>query len=234
MAEIYCPEMQPADLVSAMQKSMKQAALHSPSADPPESQTMKQIEQESISASSFELPRLVLQPEFCSAKDNRYRLVDLLQYHGQDFVENAYQAILHRRADPIGLRQQLASLRSGRFDQIDVLASLRFSHEGTQQGVVIEGLKPRAWARKLGRLPLLGYCLRLTVALARLPTTLRRLQQLEEQCSAQSQIIADHINVSNNQTTRYLRQLSDHEAKNSVALDQLREALVQEQQSTLR
>src|SRR2546430_14390169 len=51
----------------------------------------------------MELPPLTLQPEFEPHTDDHYHVNDLLQYHDQLFVWNAYRAILKREPDEPGL-----------------------------------------------------------------------------------------------------------------------------------
>src|SRR6266849_3247756 len=42
---------------------------------------------------------LSLQPEFHPQHDDQYHITDLLKYHGELFVHNAYRAILRREPD---------------------------------------------------------------------------------------------------------------------------------------
>jgi O-antigen chain-terminating methyltransferase len=139
-----------------------------------------------------ELLRSILEPQFVPHSDDRYRLDDLLKYEGQEFVRNAYRAILKREPDEAGHFQQMKMLLGGRFDKVDVLASLRYSAEGREKGVHVEGLALPATARRLYRLPVLGYLLELAVALARLPVSVRRQRQFEAYSSIQQQQLADH------------------------------------------
>lgn len=138
------------------------------------------------------LLRSILKPEFVPRSDDRYRMDDLLKYQGQEFVRNAYRAILKREPDEAGYLQHLKMLLGGRFDQVDVLASLRYSAEGREKGVHVEGLALPATARRLYRVPVLGYLLELAVTLARLPLSVRRQRQFEAYSSTQQQQLADH------------------------------------------
>jgi O-antigen chain-terminating methyltransferase len=91
----------------------------------------------------------------------------------------------------------LGKLRSGRFNKIDVLASLRFSPEGKGKGVRVDGLSFPAFTRRLYRVPALGYLLELTVGLIRLPVLLRSQRQFEAYFVAQDERLAGHLNLSN-------------------------------------
>lgn len=153
-------------------------------------------------------PPLGLQPEFHPRKDNQYQLDDLLKYHGADFVRNAYRAVLKREPDAAGLADHLESLASGRFNKVDVLASLRFSPEGQRSQVRIDGLSRASRVRRLGRVPLLGYLLQVLIAVARLPLMLRHQRQYEFYHSAQQQQIVDHSNRVHQQLSEYSAQLA--------------------------
>lgn len=138
-----------------------------------------------------------LQPEFEPRADDHYHVNDLLGFHDLEFVRNAYRAILKREPDDAGLAEYLTNLRSGRFNKIDVLASLRFSPEGKARGVTIDALSFPAFLRRLYRAPLLGYLLELTVGLFRLPVLLRSQRQLEAYSVAQDERLAGHMNLMN-------------------------------------
>ena len=71
---------------------------------------------------------------------NHYHVNDLLRFHGDEFVGNAYRAILGREPDEAGMAHHLEGLASGRFNKIDVLASLHSSPEGRQSQVQLDGL----------------------------------------------------------------------------------------------
>ncbi|HEY6187704.1 MAG TPA: methyltransferase domain-containing protein [Pyrinomonadaceae bacterium] len=148
------------------------------------------------------LPPLVitglrLQPEFEPRDDDHYHVNDLLGFHDLEFVRNAYRAILKREPDDAGLVEYLSNLRGGRFNKIDVLASLRFSPEGKARGVRIDALSFPAFLRRLYRVPALGYLLELTVGLFRLPLLLRSQRQLEAYSVAQDERLAGHLNLMN-------------------------------------
>jgi SAM-dependent methyltransferase len=153
-----------------------------------------------LSALSFQaeeysqLPPLKLQPEFVPKDDGHYHVNDLLQYHDHTFIWNAYRAILKREPDEEGLRQFLKKLRGGRFNKIDVLASLRFSPEGKSRNVRVDGLVRLARFRRFYRVPVLGYLLELAVGIARLPALLRSQREFEGHTLAQQELITSHLN----------------------------------------
>lgn len=138
--------------------------------------------------------QLALQPEFVRSPDDRYHVNDLLQYHDHHFVWNAYVALLKREPDEEGLTGFLKKLRSGRFNKIDILASLHYSPEGKRQKVTVEGLWLKAVLRKSYQVPILGYLVELVVALMRLPGQIRHQRQLETYLVGQQQLMSDYVN----------------------------------------
>ncbi|HET6974363.1 MAG TPA: methyltransferase domain-containing protein [Pyrinomonadaceae bacterium] len=138
------------------------------------------------------LPPLKLQPEL--EKRDRYHVNDLLSFHDEVFVRNAYKIILKREPDDSGMAHFLKNLRNGRYSKLDVLSALRFSSEGENVNVQIEGLSRRSVLRKMYRVPVAGYLLRLAVAIARLPVLITNFRRLESHSMAQLERVAAHVN----------------------------------------
>jgi len=138
------------------------------------------------------LPPLMLQPEL--EKRDRYHLNDLLGFHDEVFVRNAYKVILKREPDDSGMAHFLKNLRSGRYSKLDILSILRFSPEGENVNVQIEGLGKRSILRKMYRVPVAGYLLRWAVAVARLPVLITHFRQLESHSMAQLDRVAAYTN----------------------------------------
>lgn len=152
--------------------------------------------------------RLALQPDFLTSRNNGYHLNDLLKYHGETFVRNAYRAILKREPDADGMTQNLASLARGKFNKIDVLASLRYSEEGERAAVNISGLAWPATVRRIGRIPMIGYLLQVFIGLARLPTMLTHQRQFEFYALARQEDIVDYANRINDQVAERASEFS--------------------------
>lgn len=150
---------------------------------------------------------LSLQPPFQPSRDNRYHVNDLLRFHREDFVRNSYRALLLREPDEAGMAYHLQSLATGRFNKIDVLASLHYSHEGRQSGVTVEGLSTPATIRRLGRVPVLGYLLRMIIAILRLPASLQYQNQFEQYSLSLQQRIVDHQDQHQKDLSNALAQL---------------------------
>lgn len=140
-------------------------------------------------------PELKLQPDFQPRSNNRYHISDLLRYHDRAFVDNSYRAILKRPPDATEFARDLKRLRSGESNKIDLLATLRYSNEGKAKGVELDGLTVPALVRQLGHLPVIGYFVRLAIALVRLPNQVRDHREFAGYVLSQNQQIADFINV---------------------------------------
>jgi O-antigen chain-terminating methyltransferase len=142
----------------------------------------------------LDLRPIALQSTFQPRTDHHYHVNDLLKYHDRAFIQTAYRAILKRGPDATGFNNFLESLRSGRLNKIDVIARLRYSQEGRAKGVQIDGLFFPASIRLLYRVPVLGYLLNLSIAVARLPNAIRQEQQFQNHILAQQEIVVDQVN----------------------------------------
>jgi SAM-dependent methyltransferase len=176
---------------------------------------------------------LSLQPEFKLRLDNRYHANDLLKYHGADFVRNAYRALLKREPEAAALVDHLTNLGSGRFNKIDVLASLHFSPEGKQAAVKIDGLWWPVAIRRLGRIPFFGYLFQMGLAIARLPRLHQHQRQSEFYVLAQQQRIVNHAHQVHKQLADELAQISAQTAalgEQSASQQRTIELVLQQQQ----
>jgi hypothetical protein len=139
---------------------------------------------------------LVLQSDFQAGDRSQYHVAELLAYHDLHFIRGVYKAILGRAPlEAEGVRD-LDDLRCGRAGKVEIIERLLASpeaHAETGRRVRIEGL-PSPLMRRLGRMPVVGYALRLVRALVRLPVLMQHQQQFEIYALAQQQHIADYIN----------------------------------------
>jgi SAM-dependent methyltransferase len=199
------------------------------------------LQAEELPTHRIEVSRISLQPDLVLRPDDHYHVNDLLKFHDHVFVWNAYKIILKREPDEQGLSEYLGNLRSGRFNKIDVLASLRFSPEGKGKGVRIDGLSRPALLRKFYRVPVLGYALELMVAIIRLPELLRNQRKFEGHVAAQQDRLAEHINELSRRSFQFSDAFSrevaetSNEQRNFAALQhQQIVGLFQEQRALLR
>jgi len=139
---------------------------------------------------------------------NRYHVNDLLRFHGDEFVRNAYRALLRRDPDEAGMAQHLEQLASGRFNKLDVLASLHSSPEGRSSQVKLDGLALPVAVRRLERLPVVGYVVRVLVALTRLPVLIQHQNRFEFYTWSQQRGIIAHQDQHYQELRDSLQQIS--------------------------
>ena len=170
-----------------------------------------------------------------------YHVNDLLRFHGEDFVRNAYLALLGREPDEAGMAHHLDQLASGRFNKIDVLSSLHSSQEGSGNQVKLTGLSLPVTVRKLGRIPVIGYIVRLMVAVARLPVLIQHQNQYEFYNWSQQQRIIAHQDRHHRELSETLQQISaqileimqraaEQQQANELSLRQYEDLLVKHQE----
>ena len=161
------------------------------------------------------LESLVLQPDLPAGGKEQFHVAELLQYHDQHFVENVYSAILGRKPCDVERARELAELRGGRVSKVEIIERLLAAQEEEEDGasparrVRIEGL-PSPVVRRLSRVPVLGYVLRLGRALWRLPVLMQHQQGFEIYALAQQQLITDHVNRALPQLIAGQRRIVDH------------------------
>jgi O-antigen chain-terminating methyltransferase len=123
-------------------------------------------------------------------------------------VRNSYRALLLREPDAAGLAHHLNNLGTGRFNKIDVLASLHYSPEGRASHVTVEGLAVPATIRQLGRIPVIGYLIRLMIAVLRLPGLVQHQNQFEFYSLSLQERIVDQQSQSHKDLSSALAQLT--------------------------
>src|SRR5690349_15438969 len=161
----------------------------------------------SLAPNHHPLPPLKIQSKF--EKREEYQLSDLLGFHDETFIRNAYEAILKREPDDTGLAHYLKTLRDGRHSKIDILRSLRFSPEGQRANVTVHGLGRLSYARKIYRVPVVGYLVQLAVAIVRLPALITNHRRLESHTMAQFDRVAAHLNDAVNQISNENRKQAE-------------------------
>ena len=71
----------------------------------------------------------------------RYEFVnlnDLLPYRDEDFIRNAYRAILKREPDANGMNDWLSRLRSGQLNKVEILGAISRSEEGQKRNIKVK------------------------------------------------------------------------------------------------
>lgn len=217
--EINYPEIDVDQLMSSIREAVEQRGVDLTSQSSDVAAAGSRMNRSTLLL-DLPVPPLSLSPEFKTNRDGKYHVKDLLKYHDREFVQHAYQAILKREPDERGYSDFIEMLRSGQRNKIDVLGSLSFSPEGRKHRLKIEGLLTPLLIQRLGRVPVLGYFVRLTWALVRLPGSIRKQDQSEAQLQA--------VNNYLNQTSVWMAQ---NLQKQAFALEELigREGETQEE-----
>ena len=112
-------------------------------------------------------------------KEGGYDISDFLDYHDEDFVHHAYLGILGREPDMEGGSFYLDLLRRGTLTRLDILGRIRYSPEGRTRSTKIRGLALPFAVRSTYRIPVLGYFVRMAVAIFSLPAIVKRVETLE-------------------------------------------------------
>ncbi|MGE5473038.1 MAG: methyltransferase domain-containing protein [Ignavibacteriales bacterium] len=106
-------------------------------------------------------------------------ICDLLKYHDEEFIVNAYRVLLKRDPDYLGLQNNLVNLRNLKTSKIGILGSISFSKEGKQRNIKVYGLKRRYILYKIGescfKIPIIGYFIKLIVLLISLPSAFKNV-----------------------------------------------------------
>lgn len=189
------------------------------------------VARETAASPAPSFPQLKLQPDFQPRSTNRYHISDLLRYHDRAFVESAYRAILKRPPDATEFARDLKRMQTGAFNKIDLLSTLRYSNEGKAKGVEVEGLTVPALVRRLGHVPIVGYFIRLAIALVRLPNQVRDQREFGGYVLAQNQQIADFVNAVSARLEETNSKQQQIDSKQQQIFEQLQHALRQQQQT---
>lgn len=121
------------------------------------------------------------------ADQSRYVLSDFLRFDDEDFVDIVYSKLLRRPADPAGREGYVTALRSGVLSKVEILGSIRFSEEGRERAVHVDGLLLPYKLHHLRHRRVIGWFVGMTLAIARLPRLAWRLQGMEASAAREAQ-----------------------------------------------
>lgn len=131
------------------------------------------------SPEQLRLPAIHFIPPFEPNLRRSFHFRELARYHGREFVENAYLALLRHRPDPQGAATYCGMLQRG-ISKIEILLRLRLSPEGRDQRVRLRGLLLPLVLALPTRLPVLGGVFTLIGTWFSLPGLLREFRQNQE------------------------------------------------------
>lgn len=124
----------------------------------------------------------------------QYTLAEMLRPSDGDFVDNTFRILLRRSATAAEKAHYLNALRSGGSGKVEILGHIRFSNEGMQHGVHVDGLLVPYKLHRWRRVPVLGWFLATGIAVFRLPRLFAYLQRLEAAGAQESQQVGRALN----------------------------------------
>lgn len=135
-------------------------------------------------------------------RKSEYAIADFLPYTDRDLVETAFQAILRRPVDGASLTALLPQLRNGTMTSVELLAHLRWSAEGIERGVHVDGLLVPTMLQRFRRKPVIGPVIAWFHGLMRLG---RSQQNQAAQLAAQSGELQDLGRMFNDMSDKVQR-----------------------------
>jgi FkbM family methyltransferase len=154
-------------------------------------------------------------------------LTSLTRLGGEEFVTNAYKAILNRSPDPSGLVYYLNRLTSGQ-TKYSILADLRFSKEGRSRRAKIRGLSTVAWLSRIRRTPPLKQVIDFCVFPWYVVNSFRKLHEIELtakrnnfQQQLESQALMEAMSLGHERLSVLVRDLSSQFDRKIIEVEAL-------------
>lgn len=111
--------------------------------------------------------------------NNNYHINDFCLYHDELFIENIFKGLLKRKPDAEEMNHYLLLLRQGQMSKKEMIAKIRFSKEGRKRSIAVKGLIIPFIIMLFGKIPLIGFLLKIMIAIIRLPSLINQIRQLE-------------------------------------------------------
>lgn len=102
-----------------------------------------------------------------------------MKHHDKEFIARAYKGILVRSPDPGAFEHFLERLRDGSLTKIEILGRMRYSPEGREKAVGINGLLIKFVVQTSYRIPVLGRLFRILTGIFLFPEIFRAVQRNE-------------------------------------------------------
>lgn len=150
--------------------------------------------------------------------DQMYHLDDLVNFDGEEFVKNAYLAVLKRNPDAGGFSYYLRKLLQKNITKESILLRLRYSKEGRSKGIKIRFLKRGFSLGLLYSIPVVGYMLKLIATIVHLPKLSEALTTAQKYTTELNKQQQYHFNTLS-------AQVNDFFQNNAVDLESLSQAL---------
>ncbi|SMC76604.1 O-antigen chain-terminating methyltransferase [Desulfocicer vacuolatum DSM 3385] len=151
-------------------------------------------------------------------KKNSYHLKEFLNYHGERFIDNAYQSILQRKPDQQGKKTFLTRLEKGELTKTNIIGRLRYSKEGRSHKIPIKGLFIPFLLQLLYQVPVFGIFFRLLTAIINLPTIFRNIQVLENMIFSEQLMLKSAVHSHSNHISKLNRYIKDLHIELDIAI----------------
>ena len=147
-----------------------------------------------------------------------FALPELLAASDETFVNTAYRAVLRREPEQEGIDHYLGMLRSGRLSKVEILAELRWSHEGKARSVHVDGLLAPYLLQKWRRKRMIGPFISWGQSLFRLGSFSERQQLLDAAAGRESHGLGSLINQLSRQLQSKFEELETIRLRQEHAL----------------
>lgn len=131
----------------------------------------------------------------------------LMQFHGQEFINKAYISILKREPDYQGKALYLDKLHNGELTKIEILGRLRYSKEGRIKQVKINNFLLPFLVKTAFKIPVLGRGLRIISAIINLPVILQNIQRIENTAIARYELMDERDTITAERISTLDRQI---------------------------
>ncbi len=131
-----------------------------------------------LRASPISLPRAPASPPPIR-QAAAYALGELLAFNDEEFIRNAYRALVKREPDTAGFTNYLRTLREGGLTKVEIIADMLASAEARRHNVHVAGLARAVLVRRWRRIPVLGPILGIVEFLLRMPVLIAHLERQE-------------------------------------------------------
>jgi len=137
-----------------------------------------------------------------------FAISEFLSYDDVDFVVFLFNAILGRDPNDEEVKNYLSLLRSNFKNKIEIIEEIRFnSIEGKNRNVKIKGLYKKFLLRKIYKIPVIGYFLRICVLIVRLPKIFNNVEAFDVKLNADMNDLKNKIDFENEKVNKNFQEL---------------------------
>ena len=149
---------------------------------------------------------------------SRAHMRELFCRDDEQFIEQAFQAVLGRIADAQGFAHYLKQLRSGK-NRLEILVDMRFSKEGKAAGSRVAGLTALSWLLRLRSFPVVKQAVDVLTLPWAVMNTLQRIRSIDSVLQQQDKQHQTDVKALNREVNRVASDLQV--AKSEILLQAL-------------